>query len=252
MIGRTLIALALLACGCPAAAQGTVQFFPRYDFHLGAEHLSPDDPRFVWDTNFGGEMDFVDYGAGRTTFAANYEAVLGEQFRTFDPNQGNYFLDLSSSVRAHGYEMAALLHHTSRHLSDRFKQMPVDWNMVGVTAARGVTRGRTALQAYGDVLGVALHSNVDYTWEANAGVDARRQVYKAVSAIGAGHLRLVGVDGSANRGTQHGERIEGGLRFEGQRGAIELLLTGERRIDPSPLEKATMSWFGAGFRFVSH
>ena len=61
-----------------------------------------DDPRFVWDTNFGGELDFVDYGLGRTTFAANYEAVLGEEFRRFDPNQGNYLLDLSTSARAHG------------------------------------------------------------------------------------------------------------------------------------------------------
>ena len=138
MTCRTLIALTLLACACPAAAQGTVQFFPRYDFHLGAEHLSQDDPRFVWDTNFGGEMDLVDYGAGRATFAANYEAVLGNQFRAFDPNQGNYLLDLSSSVRLHGYEIAALLHHTSRHLSDRFKRLPVDWNGI-VRRGRAVT-----------------------------------------------------------------------------------------------------------------
>ena len=34
-------------------------------FTCRAEHLSSDDPRFVWDTNFGGELDFVDYGDGR-------------------------------------------------------------------------------------------------------------------------------------------------------------------------------------------
>src|SRR3954470_9257256 len=132
VIRRTLLAFTLAACAHPAAGQGTIEFFPRYDFHLGAEHLSQADPRFVWDTNFGGDMDLVDYRAGRTTFAANYEAVLGNEFRHFDPNQGNYFLDLSSSARAHGYEFAALLHHTSRHLGDRFKRVPVDWNMFGV------------------------------------------------------------------------------------------------------------------------
>ena len=255
MIRRSLIALVLLASASAAAAQTApasgIVFLPRYDFHLAADHLSSADPRFTWDTNFGGSLDFIDYGRGRSTFTANYEAVLGNEFRKFDPNQGNYLLDLSTSWRTHGYEFAALFHHTSRHLSDRFKRMPVDWNMFGMTASRDVTHGRTALQAYGNLLGVILHSNVDYSWEANAGLAARHPLYKAVSAVAAGNARFVGVDGTGNRGTQHGERIEGGLRFEGQRGAIELILTGERRIDPSPLEQSTLSWFGAGFRFVS-
>jgi hypothetical protein len=254
---RLLFALAMLARVSLAAAQGaapspgTVQFVPRYDFHLAAEHLSISDPRFVWDTNFGGDLDFVDYGFGRLTFAANYEAVLGNQFRAFDPNQGNYLLDLSSSVRAHGFEAAALFHHTSRHLSDRPKRIPVDWNMFGATIARQVHRGRLDVHASGDVLGVLLRSNVDYNWEANAGVNVRVPVRAHVSTIAAGGLRLVGVNGTADRGTQHGGRIEGGLRFEGERGAIELILSGERRIDPYPLDTGTLSWFGAGFRFLS-
>src|ERR1051325_1810542 len=134
LIRRSLPLVALFACAHPAYAQGPIQFFPRYDFHLGAERLSQSDPRFVWDTNFGGDMDFVDYGRGRATFAANYEAVLGKEFRAFDPNQGDYLLDTSLSGRVHGYEFAALLHHTSRHLGDRFKRIPVAWNMFGVTA----------------------------------------------------------------------------------------------------------------------
>jgi len=255
VIRRSLIALVFLTSASAAAAQTAptsgIVFLPRYDFHLGADHLSTSDPRFTWDTNFGGSLDFVDYGRGRSTFTANYEAVLGEEFRKFDPNQGNYLLDLSTSWRTHGYEFAALFHHISRHLSDRPKRMPVDWNMFGIAVARYVTHGRTAVQAHGNVLGVVLHSNVDYSWEANAGLDVRQPLYKAVSAVAGGNVRLVGVDGSANRGTQHGARVEGGVRFEGQRGAIELILTGERRIDPYPLEMSTLSWFGAGFRFVS-
>ena len=251
MTHRTLLALTLLAYACPAAAQGSVQFFPRYDFHLSAEHLAQDDPRFVWDTNFGGEMDLVDYGAGRMTFAANYEAVLGQQFRNFDPNQGNYLLDLSSSVRTHGFEIAALLHHTSRHLSDRFKRLPVDWNMLGAAVGRDVRRGAIVIRPRGDLLGVWLKSNVDYTWEANGGVDLQAPVHPHVSVISSGDLRLVGVDGSRNRGTQTGGRVESGVRFEGTRGAIELFVAGERRIDAYPLEISSLSWFSAGFRFVS-
>ena len=173
----------MIAGASPVAAQGAIQFFPRYDFHLSAEHLSKDDPRFVWDTNFGGEMDFVDYGIGRTTFAANYEAILGEEFRRFDPNQGNYLLDLATSARTHGYEIAALLHHTSRHLGDRFKIVPVDWNMFGVAVERDVRRGALRIRPHGDLLGVLLKSSVDYTWEANAGADLRIPVHPRVSVM---------------------------------------------------------------------
>lgn len=246
-----MCALAVIASASPAAAQGPIQFFPRYDFHLGAEHLSSADPRFVWDANFGGEMDFVDYGVGRTTFTANFEAVLGEQFRSFDPNQGNYLLDLSTSARTHGTEIAARLHHTSRHLGDRFKRAPVDWNMFGVAVEHDARRGAAVIRPHGDLVGVLLKSNVDYTWEANAGIDARMPVRAHVSVISGGNLRFVGVDGSRNRDRQTGGRVEGGLRFEGEKGAIELVVAGERRIDAYPLDMSALSWFGAGFRFVS-
>lgn len=251
MIRGWLMTLACLASAAPALAQNTIRFFPRYEFHVSADHLSSDDARFVWDTNFGGDMDLVDYGRGRTTFTVNYEAVLGEQFRRFDPNQGNYLLDVSSSVRTHGYEVAGVLHHTSRHLSDRFKRTPVDWNMVGLTAGRDLHRGAAQVRAHGNLLGVILKSSVDYNWEANGGVHVRVPVHARVSAISDGNVRLVGVDGSRGRGTQTGARVEAGLRFEGERGAVELVVAGERRLDADPLEMSAMSWFSAGFRFVS-
>ena len=47
-------------------------------------------------------LNFVDYGHGRVRFVANYEAVLGEELRNFDPNQGNYLLDLSASSASAG------------------------------------------------------------------------------------------------------------------------------------------------------
>jgi hypothetical protein len=62
---------------------------------------------------------------------------------------------------------------------------------------------------------------------------------------------VVGVDGTRRRETQLGARGETGLRFEGQGGAVELIVAAERRIDPYPLETSAISWFSAGFRFVS-
>jgi hypothetical protein len=243
--------LALMASASPAAAQNSILFFPRFDFHLSADHLSSDDVRFVWDTNFGGDLDIVDYGRGRATFAANYEAVLGEQFRRFDPNQGNYLLDVSTSLRTHGVEVAALFHHTSRHLSDRFKLNPIDWNMFGASVAHAARRGAMQIRTQGDLLGVLLKSNVDYSWEANGGVQIRVPLGPHISAISAGSARLVWVDGTRNRGTQRGARGETGLRFEGQGGAVEVIVAAERRIDAHPLENSSISWFSAGFRFVS-
>jgi hypothetical protein len=92
---------------------------------------------------------------------------------------------------------------------------------------------------------------VDYTWEANAGVDVRVPLRAHVSAISGGTMRVVGVDGSLSRETQTGRRIEGGVRFEGERGAIEVVVAGERRIDAYPLDVSSLSWWSAGFRFVS-
>jgi hypothetical protein len=45
--------------------------------------------------------------------------------------------------------------------------------------------------------------------------------------------------------------VGGGVRFNGQAGAIELVVAAERRIDAYPLDTAAQSWFTAGFRFVS-
>jgi len=251
VIRRTLMTVALAACASQARAQGPVQFIPRYDFHLSAERLSQDDPRFAWDANFGGQIDFVDYGFGRIQFGANYEAVLGTEFRNFDPNQGAYRLDLATSARAHGNEFAATLRHTSRHLSDRFKRNAVDWNMVGVNVGHDVRRGALLVRPHADLLGVILKSYVDYRWEANAGVDVRIPVHSHVAVISGGNVRFVGVDGTLNRETQTGGRFEGGLRFDGEKGAIELIVAGERRIDAYPLDTAALSWVSAGFRFVS-
>ena len=162
------MALALISSAAPASAQQAVEFLPRFDFYLVAERLSGDDRRFAWDADFGGELDVVDYGAGRLTFRANYEVVMGDQLRRFDPNQGNYILAGSASARAAGFELAGEFYHQSRHLSDRPKIAAVDWNMIGVRVTRDVARGGSEWHARADVRRVLQKSFVDYQWELDA------------------------------------------------------------------------------------
>jgi hypothetical protein len=259
MSGRCLVAaIVLWAAAVPARADDgapsaplRIRFMPRYDFHISADRLSTDDARFVWDTNVGGEVDVVDYGVGRATFTGNFESVLGNQFRNFDPNQGNYLLDGSLSWRERSTEVAALFHHTSRHLSDRFKRSAVAWNMLGARVRHDITARKTTIQLKGDLLGVLVRNNVDYNWEAGGDVHVAVPIRSAMSLITSARLQLLGVDGSQPRGTQTGSRAEAGIRFAGEKGAIELIVAAERRVDPYPLEFSTLNWVSAGFRFVS-
>jgi hypothetical protein len=248
---RVLMALALLASAAPASAQQPVQFLPRFDFHLAAEHLSSDDRRFAWDADFGGELDIVDYGIGRATFTANYEVLMGNQLRRFDPNQGNYILAGATSARAGGFELAGVFYHQSRHLSDRPKTAAVDWNMLGGRVARRFARGRSEVQTRADLRRTLKRSFVDYRWELDAEGRGRIELRPRVSLISAVGARVLGVDGTRDRGTQSGYSAEGGVRFEGTAGAMEFFLAAERRIDPFPVEFGTVTWLKAGFRLLS-
>jgi hypothetical protein len=253
-------ALTLILCPDSAGAQTdstadpphpSVEFLPRVAFHLTGEHLSGDDVSFVWDTNFGGDLDVIDYGGGRATFVANYQAILGNEFRHFDPNQGNYILGGSASWRKLGMEFAGVFHHESRHLSDRSNRVAVAWNMMGGRALRTFTSGPARIEARVDLRGVVAKSFVDYDWEIDSGVRSDVHIRPGVGALFAGGLRHLAVDGTQNRGDQTGYRAEAGVRIEGRTGAMEFFLATERRVDPYPLEFGVARWTTVGFRLLS-
>lgn len=259
---RALGLLAVLALAAPAMAQTTTPtpaapeeasrtFLTRSAFHMSAEHLSSDDPRFVWDTNFGGDLDLVDYGRGRLNFAANYQAILGEEFRQFDPTQGNYFLTGSLSARVRPVEVAMVFHHESRHLSDRAKRQAVDWNMFGVRVLHEARTDRVTLHSRADLRGVVQKSYVDYRWELQADTRADIALRPGVGLLAAAAVQRLGTDGTRARDGETGVRAEGGVRLAGRGAAVELFVSAERRVDPYPLEFGTMSWVGAGFRLLS-
>ena len=233
----------------PPAAH--VQLLPRTTVLLSAEHLWDERLAFVWDMNFGGALDVIDYGTGRATFLANYQAILGDEIRHFDPNQGNYILSGTASVRTPSVEVAGVFYHQSRHLADRDNRVAVAWNMAGVRLERSLTAGRTRVDGRVDVRGVVARAFVDYTWEIEGAVRSDVQIRPTVAVLFAGTIRRLGVDDSQNRGDQTGFRGETGVRFEGRRGAMEFFLAAEQRIDPSPLEFGTARWASVGFRLLS-
>lgn len=260
VLQSALTALTVVLCATTAAGQTSdddvpppaqIQLLPRSSFLLSAEHLSGEDLMFVWDMNFGGALDVIDYGAGRASFVANYQAILGDELRHFDPNQGNYILSGSLSMRTRGVEVAGVFYHQSRHLADRDNRVAVAWNMLGARLQRSVTTGRAHVDGRVDVRGVVAKAFVDYTWEIEGVVRSDVQIRPSVGVLFAGTLRRLGVDDSQNRGNQTGFRGETGLRFEGRRGAMEFFLAAERRIDPSPLQFGTASWVTVGFRLLS-
>jgi len=155
-------AIILVACAVPATAQNRgprVSFLPQSEFGMSAEYLGgSDDDRFRWDANFGGELDLVDYTRGRMIFLANYEAILGEELQVFDPNQGNYTLQGALTARLKQVEAAVVFHHVSRHLGDREKTQPVDWNMFGGRVNHAFLVNGTYVDLKGDLRWVVERS----------------------------------------------------------------------------------------------
>lgn len=260
-----ILPLCAVICATAAAAHAQIpqpvaspepsgpEFLSRYDFHLSAASLADDNVDFAWDAHFGGSFDIVDYVVGRAGLLVDYEAGLGNEPRIFDPNQGNYTLEPSLSIRSGPTEIAAIFHHESRHLGDRPKQGAVAWNELGVRVMHRRAVGASIVDI--DVEGgpIIQHGFVDYRWMAALGVTARRPVNERVGVFVQARGQLTGVDELVNhRATQVGGIAEAGVHIRGAGGAaLELFAGVERRVDPWPVTVGTMQWGLAGLRLVS-
>jgi hypothetical protein len=227
------------------------ELLPRFDFHLAARYLTSDDPRFNWDFDFGADLDVARWERSRAFFRADYEALAGEQFRRFDVNQSNYLLEGGVLFRAAGFEVGPAWHHISRHLSDRAKRFPIDWNMLSARVARTWQRDATRLGIELDARKTVTNIFVDYDWEVEGCAVVTKRMTTRYALVGAGGVRVLGVDGTRDRGTQAGGRAEAGLRLSGRAASAELFAGIERRIDPYALEFSTATWFLAGLRLTS-
>ncbi len=224
---RVLFALVLSVAAVPAASAqeprpkpdvpASPAFMAGFDFHLSAVGLVSADPHYTWDTHWGGDVDLVDYVVGRAQVLVDYEAMLGSEYRPFDPNQGNYTLEASGSARVHGTEIAGVFHHVSRHLADRPKTFAIAWNVLGVRALRRVSAGTTTIDLRVDAGKVVQHAFVDYTWAGSGDVRVDRPVYGQVGVFGRVSGSAFGVNAESGRGTQTGGLVEAGLRLGGIR-----------------------------------
>jgi hypothetical protein len=229
----------------------TIEFLPRFDFRMSAAALANEDQRFSWDTRWAGNLDLVDYVLGRAMFLADYQALLGREFRPFDPYQSNYTLEASGSVRARSTEVALVLNHVSRHFGDRPKRIAVAMNSLGARAMRRFTAGPGAVDLRVDLRKVIARAYVDYTWVGGADVTLRRPLNGRVGVYGRGYGEVYGVDKSlAGRDPQMGGRLEAGVHIAGAGGALELFAGLERVVDADPLDRLPRQWGFAGFRLV--
>lgn len=248
-----LTAASPVAAQAPSSSPSPTGFLTRYDVHLSGEALSSPSPGFSWVVDFGGDLDLCDYGAGRLALAADYEAVLSDEVRLFEPVQGNYTLEASTSYRTSLGEFAFVLHHLSRHLVDRPQEIPVDWNTIGVRFERRITAGSSRVLTRAAAARVFRFRYVDYSWLADADLRFDRALRPNVGlfARGAGHV--FGVDSVVvGRGTQLGGRIEAGVRLGGREGALELFAGYERRVDAEVMGRTPLGWALVGLRLVNH
>jgi hypothetical protein len=230
-------------------------FLTRYDLQLGINVLSGNDGRdFRWDSHFGGEFDLINYVKGRATMVADYEAVLGSEFRPFDPNQGIYILEPAVSWFVGDNELSFVFHHVSRHLSDRPKTYAIAYNAaLGRYLRKFILPDHTSLAVRASAGKVTQKSTVDYTWTIDWDVVARHPMnpYLELYARSTGEVFGVHPVGIPLRGTQYSTRLELGTRVIGRKADLELFLGAERRLDASAIEFLPVSWAIAGFRVVS-
>jgi hypothetical protein len=262
-----VIAFAVSAAAQPqqpivVPAPAAPEFLTRYDFQLSIARLLPSTPavtpavvddRFAWDSHFGGSFDIADLVVGRLGVIIDYQAVMGSQYRPFDPMQGNYTLEGFVSARVNdATEVAGIFHHVSRHLSDRPKAFAVAYNEVGARVMHHRALGATTMDL--DVEGgrAVQHSYVDYTWLGEAQVLVRHPINERVGvfAHGIGQVFMVN-DALAKRGTQAGALAEAGVRMTGKAGALEIFAGYEKRVDADPLDRLSQRWGLVGFRLLS-
>ncbi|MCU1384344.1 MAG: hypothetical protein JWL71_3041 [Acidobacteria bacterium] len=243
----------------PAAA--APEFLTRYDFHMSIARLLPSAPapplviddRFAWDAHFGGSFDIADLVVGRLGVIVDYQAVMGSEYRPFDPNQGNYTLEGFASARLDANtEVAGIFHHVSRHLSDRPKAFAVAYNEIGGRLMRRLTAGTTTVDVDLEGGRAVQHSYVDYTWIGEGQLLIRHPINEHIGVFAHGHGQAFAVDEAlARRGAQAGGQVEAGVRITGRSGVLEIFGGYEKRVDADPLDRLSQRWGLLGFRLLS-
>jgi len=259
-LARSTVLVASVALGATlgapsAAAAQTKGLLTRADFFMLWARLAADDPRFDHQGRFNLDADLADYGSGRLMLEVDYEAFLGGERRTFDLNQSAYRFDMDLTKRTRAVEIGAFFSHSSRHEVDRENPDSLSWNVLGARARRKWDFADGASVNARIELGRAMQQAfVDYEWISQARATLRHPLapHKHVSLLLEGSGVLIWTDESLyGRSRTCGARVEGGIRFEGRRGAMEIVTTYERRIDGYPFDLSKVRMWSLGFRVLT-
>ena len=263
LMGRALAGACLtLILSTPAAAQrpladapDSIEFLPRLDLNVSAQALSGDDPRFIWETTWAMDLDFLDYKYGRLAFLTDFQGFYGDEFQPFDPNQSLYSLVVAASGRIGKTEAVAVFHHVSRHLIDRPKNFGIAWNTVRGRVQRRFPIGSSFVDLRWDIGNVIQRAYVDYRWTTAVEAQGERPMSPRTTLFGRGSFEYWGViEEKAGRDAQSGGRFEAGVRFAGKPGGVgpEVEVFGgvEKMVDAHPIERGPQTWGFLGFRLV--
>ena len=221
----------------------------RSAFSVSLAGMQTGDPRFSLAERGRADLDLFGYRKGRVNLLIDTELVMGSERRAFDLNHANVIFETSSSYRFGPIDIAAVLHHVSRHVVDReFDRVPA-WYTVGARAAHLFLMPQSIVDVSVEYGRVAQHTFVDYTWTSQATIRLDRTLRPRAHVFASGSGGFVGVDRAVlNRGLQTGARAEGGLQLAAERGVVDLFAAYERRVDGHPTSRQPSSWFEFGFR----
>ena len=194
--------------------------------------------------------------AGALTFVANYQAILGEEFRAFDPNQGNYILEGPRPARRRaGRAGRRVPSPVAASQRPRRSAFPVDWNMIGVARSARFTAGASHVDARAPICAASIQKSfVDYRWELDGGVRGDRGRLRprvgarpraARSGISASTARATGAARPASA-------AKAGVRLEGRAGAARTVCRGRaphRPVSAGVLDRDLA--VTAGFRLLT-
>ena len=224
-------------------------FMSRSAFFVSVAGMQIDDPRFSFVQRSRADLDLFCYRKGRVNLLVDTELVMGSERRAFDLNHANVIVETSSSYRLGPIDVAALVHHDSRHVVDReFDGVPA-WNTVGARAEHLFLTRQSTIDVSLEYGRVVQHTFVDYTWTSQLTIRLDRTLRPGAHVFASSSGGLVGVDRTVlHRGRQRGARAEGGVYFVAERAAVDLFAAYERRVDGYPTSREPSSWFELGFR----
>jgi hypothetical protein len=226
------------------------QFLTDTSLRLTAARYAPAEVDLHWDGWIGAGVGVARWRETTLYLEGDVETVLGTQRRAFEANQSNYHLELGLRRAMSWGEGSFYIHHVSRHAVDRAKDIPVDWNVVMVSARREfeVLHRTTRL---GATFGSMLHvSTVGYRREARATVEqdvyvrgaARTYLEAEVRAMKTQPTDLFPREGFIDA------RLEAGVRLVRERRSFEAFAAFERRNDVLLLEPAARKRVVIGLR----